>query len=344
MTFHIGILGGGNISQTHARAAGEIAGAKVVAVCGQNVEKSGRLAAASGASAYQDLDAFLNHKPMEVVLIGSPPGVHADQGIQAAGRGLHVLVEKPIAITTAETDALIAACERAGVKLGVFFQDRVAADILKLKAFIAAGGLGNPFLASGYVKWHRPPEYYKDSRWRGVWGLEGGGALMSQAIHTVDLLLWLMGDVSTVWAKALTALHDVEVEDTLVAALQFAGGAIGTLEAATSVYPGYPRRLEITGPEGTLIIENDALTAANLRTPVAGLATPAAAPDHERSVSAVISDVSGHRRVIEDFLEAIRTGRRPLCDGREGRRSIELVQAMYESSRTGQPVRLATSG
>ena len=344
MTFHIGILGGGNISQTHAWAASEIADAKVVAVCGQNAEKTARLASSMSASAYSDLDAFLDHKPMDVVLIGSPPGVHADQGIQAAGRGLHVLVEKPIAITTEQADALIAACENAGVKLGVFFQDRVAADIAKLKAFIAAGRLGNPFLASGYVKWHRPPEYYKDSRWRGVWGLEGGGALMSQAIHTVDLLLWLMGDVASVWARALTALHNVEVEDTLVAALQFASGAIGTLEAATSVDPGYPRRLEISGPEGTLIIENDALTAANLRSPVAELTVQPAARDHERSVSAVISDVSGHRRVIEDFLDAIATDRRPLCDGREGRRSIELVRAMYESSRTGQSVRLATNG
>ena len=345
MTVHLGILGAGNISQTHVRAASEIAGAQVVAVCGQNVEKTRRLAASVGASAYEDLQAFLDHKPMEVVLIGSPPGLHTEQGIEAARRGLHVLVEKPIAITTEQADALIAACEGAGVKLGVFFQDRVAADIDKLKTFIAAGKLGTPFLASARVKWHRPPEYYKASRWRGVWALEGGGALMSQAIHTVDLLLWMLGDVATVWAKALTALHDgIEVEDTLVAALQFSGGAIGTLEAATSVYPGYPRRLEISGPEGTVVIENDYLTAADLRTPATELAVRPPELDNERSASPVISDVRGHQQVIEDFLQSIATNREPLCDGREGRRSIELIEAIYESSRLGQAVRLAAKG
>src|SRR5205085_4858152 len=300
MTFHIGILGGGNISQTHARAVSEIAGAKVVAVCGQNGEKVGRLAAAFGGRACQDLHAFLNHQPMEVVLIGSPSGLHAEQGIQAARRGLHVLVEKPLAVTTEQADALIAECEAAGVKLGVFFQDRAAADLIKLKEFLDAGKLGKPFLASARVKWYRPPSYYADSHWRGTWALDGGGALMNQGIHTVDLLLWLMGDVSAVWARAISARHDVEVEDTLVAALQFSGGAVETLEAATSVYPGYPRRLEVSGSEATIIVENDRVASADLRTPSADFVIqPPTSPD-ERSVSPVISDAQGHRRVIED--------------------------------------------
>lgn len=344
MTFHIGILGGGNISQTHVRAAGEIAGAKVVAVCGQNVEKVERLAASVGASAYADQESFFKHEPMDVVVIGSPSGLHADQGIQAARHGLHVLIDKPLAVTTAEADALIAECEQAGVKLGVIFQDRVAPDISQLKSFIAANKLGKPFLASARVKWHRPPDYYKDSRWRGRRALDGGGALMNQGIHTVDLLLWLMGDVAAVWGRATTALHDIEVEDTLVAALQFSSGALGTLEAATSVYPGYPRRLEVSGALGTLIVENDYLTGANLRAPSDELTVRSAALDSERSVSPVISDVSGHRRVIEDFLQAIATGGQPLCDGREGRRSVELVQAIYESSRTGQMIKVGAKG
>jgi UDP-N-acetyl-2-amino-2-deoxyglucuronate dehydrogenase len=339
MTIHIGILGGGNISQTHARAASEIDGINLVAVCGANLGKVGRLAETYGSSAYNDLEAFLKHKPMEVVLIGSPSGLHAEQGIQAARQGLHVLLEKPIAINTEQTDQLLSECEKAGVKLGVFFQDRTAPDILKLKELIDSGGLGKPILVSARVKWYRQPDYYKESRWRGLQALDGGGALMNQGVHTVDLLLWLMGEVRKVWAKTTTALHDIEVEDTAVAAFEFSSGAIGTLEAATSAYPGYARRLELTGSEGTVIIENDRLIAVNLRATDL-ISEPAAGAD-ERSVSPTISDVSGHRRVLEDFLQAIATGKQPLCDGLQGRRSVELVQAIYQSSQSGEAVTLA---
>jgi UDP-N-acetyl-2-amino-2-deoxyglucuronate dehydrogenase len=343
MTYHIGIVGGGNISQTHGRAAREIEGAEVVAVCGQNLDKVRRLAESFGSSAYEDLGSFLKHKPMEVVLIGSPSGLHAEQGIAAARHGLHVLVEKPIAISTEQADRLIVACEQAGVKLGIFFQDRVAPDILKLKELIDRGRLGKPFLVSARVKWYRPPAYYKDSRWRGTWALDGGGALMNQGVHTADLLLWLMGDVSSVWAKATTTMHDIEVEDTVVAAMEFASRAIGTLEAATSVYPGYPRRLELTGTEGTIILENDRILSADLRTESPELISKRADLHDERSTSPVISDVRGHRKIIEDFLSAIATDGVPVCDGHQARRSVELVEAVYESSRTGRAVRLASN-
>jgi UDP-N-acetyl-2-amino-2-deoxyglucuronate dehydrogenase len=342
MTFHIGILGGGNISQTHARAARGIDGAEITAVCGSDMEKVRRLADSFGGSAHEDFESFLNHKPMEVVLIGSPSGLHAGQGIRAARRGLHMLIEKPVAIATGQADELIAECEKAGVKLGVFFQDRVAPDILKLKELIDAGRLGKLFLASAHVKWYRPEGYYKDSRWRGTWALDGGGALMNQGIHTVDLLLWLMGDVTSVWSKAITALHDIEVEDTAVAALEFSSGAIGTLEAATSAYPGQPRRLEVTGSEGTIILEGDRIASANLRTPLPDLVGEKAKADDERSASPTISDARGHRKMIEDLLLAIESDGTPLCDGHQARRSVELVQAIYQSSRTGQPVKLAT--
>jgi UDP-N-acetyl-2-amino-2-deoxyglucuronate dehydrogenase len=340
MTIHIGILGGGNISRTHARAASEIEGVKITAVWGQNREKVKELAEAFGGSPYDDLEAFIKHQPMDIVLIGSPSGLHAEHGIQAARQGLHVLMEKPVAISTEQTDTLIAECEKAGVKLGVFFQDRVAPDIVKLKELVDAGKLGKPILTSAQVKWYRPPEYYKESRWRGIWALDGGGALMNQGVHTVDLLLWLMGDVRSLWAKAITALHDIEVEDTVVAALEFSGGAIGTLEAATSAYPGFSRRLELTGSQGTIIMENDRLTAVKLREPLPDLILGPPALADERAVSATISDARGHRTIIEDFLQAIATNGQPLCNGREARRSVELIQAVYHSSKTGQAVTL----
>ena len=338
----IGIIGAGNISDTHALAAREIDGIEITAVYGHNRDKAARLAGLYGGAVYEDIETFLEHKPMDMVMIGSPSGLHAEQGIAAARRGLHVLVEKPIDTTIARTDLLIAECDRAGVKLGVFFQDRAAPDIARLKQLVDAGRLGKPILVSGRVKWYRPPEYYRDSRWRGVFALDGGGALMNQGVHTVDLLLWLMGDVTRVNAKAITALHDIEVEDTVVATMEFASGAIGTLEATTSVYPGYPRRIELTGSEGTIIVEDSQIVAADLRNPGEDLASIQRGARNEaeiaRSTSPVVSDVSGHKKVLADFLKAIETGGKPMCDGYEGRRSVELVLAIYESSQTGEPV------
>lgn len=337
---HVGVLGGGNISETHARAAASAEGFSVAAVCGPNREKVTRLCGLYGGRAYDDVGAFLGHRPLDLVLVGSPSGLHAGQGIEAARRGLHVLVEKPLDVTVERADELIRECERAGVKLGVFFQDRAAADLRRLKALLDGGRLGRPVLVSGRVRWFRPPEYYGASRWRGTWELDGGGALMNQGIHTADLLLWLLGDVRRVYARAATALHRIEVEDTVVAALEFEGGALGTLEAATSAYPGYPRRVELTGTEGTVLVEGDRVVAADLRTP---LEEPFGRGDDERNAgetSPVVSNVAGHRAILEDFARAVRTGGRPLCDGREGRRSVELVRAVYESARTGRPVEL----
>jgi UDP-N-acetyl-2-amino-2-deoxyglucuronate dehydrogenase len=337
---HVGILGGGNISETHARAAREAEGVRVAAVCGPNRERVARLCQLYGGAAYERLEDFLAHRPLDAVLVGSPSGLHAEQGIAAARGGLHVLVEKPIDITAERADALISECERAGVKLGVFFQDRVAPGVRRLKGMLDEGALGRPLLASARVKWYRPPEYYAGSRWRGTWALDGGGALMNQGVHTVDLLLWLLGDVGRVYAKAVTALHPIEAEDMVVATLEFAGGAVGTLEATTAAYPGYPRRVELTGTEGTVILEGDRIVAADLRTPHAVADAPPEVSANPSANSPVVSDVRGHRKILEDFVRAVETDTAPLCDGREGRRSVELVEAVYESSRAGRAVTL----
>ena len=337
---NIGIIGGGNISATHARAAREIDGVEIAAFYGFNQEKSRLLGQEFGARVYTDLIAFLAHRPMDLVAIGSPSGLHATQGIAAARQGLHVLVEKPIDINLKSADALIAECDQAAVKLGVFFQDRMAPDLCRLRELIDGGRLGRPVLVSARVKWYRSAEYYSGSRWRGTFALDGGGALINQGVHTVDLLVWLMGDVARVQAKTITGLHQIEVEDTVVATLEFRNGAIGALEAATSAYPGYPRRIELTGSEGTVIVEGDHIIRADLRTPLEDL--PLNKPDHSqiRATSPVVSDVTGHRKILEDFIRAIQTNGRPLCDGREGRRSLAVVKAIYESSRTGLAVDL----
>src|SRR5256886_6942670 len=318
MTIRLGLIGGGNISETHARAAMAVSGVEVSAVYGSNSTKVARLCGECGATAYADFERFLGHKPMEFVAIGSPSGLHAEQGIAAARRGLHVLTEKPLEITAGKGRELIAAANEAGVKLGVFFQDRFKPDIIQVKKWVDAQILGKPILADARVKWFRPPSYYGDSRWRGTLALDGGGAVFTSESHTVDLLLWLFGDVVSVQAEKRTALHKIEAEDTLVALLEFANGAMGVLQATTSAYPGYPRRVELTGTEGTVIIEHDRLVAAGLRDKPSELQSMG--DDRNSSAnSAAVSDVRGHRAVIEDFIEAIRTNREPRCSGGEGR-------------------------
>jgi UDP-N-acetyl-2-amino-2-deoxyglucuronate dehydrogenase len=335
----IGIIGGGNISDTHARAAQAIEGLQVEAIYGANAKRTAALAEKVGAAAYDNFERFLAHG-LDFVIIGSPSGCHAEEAIAAARKGLHVLVEKPIDVTTARVDGLLQEVDRAGVKIGVCFQDRLHPDINATKAFVDAGHLGKPILASGHVKWYRPPEYYSGSRWRGVAALDGGGAVMNQAIHTVDLLLWIFGPVARVYANASTQLHSIEVEDTAVAVLEFASGAAGLLEATTSVYPGYPRRVELTGSEGTIVIEHDRIIRSDMRSGGAGVVSTSEGDSNASASSPTVSDTRGHQRIIRDFVHAIETNGTPICDGREGRRSVALVEAIYRSAKTRRPVDL----
>ena len=316
------LVGGGNISDTHARAA-LAAGLRIAGVHGANRGKIRALADRYGAPAFDTLDALLAQPSIDLVIIGSPSGCHAEQAIAAARRGRHVLVEKPLDIATTRIDALADAVTRAGVTLGVIFQDRLKPDVVAIKRRLDAGELGTPLVATGEVKWFRPAEYYSASKWRGTWALDGGGALMNQGIHTVDLLLYLLGPVTRVTGLTATRHHAIEAEDTATALLEFASGAQGTLDVTTAAFPGSPRRLRIAGTAGSLVLEGDrlAITDSVPSEPI------------ENASSPVVSDVSAHQRVIEDFLASIRDGRPPVCDVHEGRRSVEVVEAVYRSSR-----------
>ncbi len=334
MTFHIGLIGGGNITETHARAARAISGVEIAAIHGANAEKIARLCREHGGTPYQDLDTFLNHRPMDLVIIGSPSGLHAAQGIAAARRGLHVLTEKPIEISTARADALIEAAKQSKVHLGVIFQDRLKPHIRQLKNWLDQGLLGKPLFVDARVKWYRPPEYYANSRWRGTLALDGGGALINQGVHTIDLLLWLLGDVVRVQARTATVLHKIEAEDTAAAILEFSSGALGIFHATTAAYPGYPRRVEISGTEGTVVIEHDRIIETNLRNAPAAAKECTAIDENQSASSATVSDFRGHQAILEDFLQAIQQNRAPVCDGLEGRRSLALIESIYRAAKT----------
>jgi UDP-N-acetyl-2-amino-2-deoxyglucuronate dehydrogenase len=332
---NVGVIGAGNISGTHARAA-VAAGLRIAGVYGENQEKARQLADRHGASAFTTLDALLAHQALDLVMIGSPSGRHAEHAIAAARTGRHVLVEKPLDISTARVDQLIEEATRARVTVGVFFQDRLKPEIVEMKRRIDAGEIGVPLLATGEVKWFRPRDYYSSSRWRGTWALDGGGALMNQGIHTVDLMLYLLGPVAAVSGLTATRFHNIEAEDTATALLEFVNGAQGTIDVTTAAASGSPRRLLIAGSDGSLLLEGDRL----IETTDGPTAPP---PMLENAASPVVTDVSNHLRIIEDFIDAIRRRRAPVCDGVEGRRSVAVVEAIYRSAREQRRVAVSQS-
>ena len=260
-----GIVGCGMIAEYHTRAVNEIPGARVVAAYSRSEANGAKIAALAAEKGecriYDDLDAMLARPDLDVVCVCTPSGAHRDPAVRAAKAGKHVVVEKPLEITLPRCDAIIKACDDAGVRLCTIFPSRFSAANLTLKAAIDTGRFGRLTLGDTHVKWWRTQDYYDSGGWRGTWDLDGGGALMNQAIHDVDLLQWLMGDVASVQALTATlAHHRIEVEDTAVAAVRFRNGALGTIEATTSAFPGLLKRTEIHGDRGSARVEQDDLT------------------------------------------------------------------------------------
>ncbi|MFO0907740.1 MAG: Gfo/Idh/MocA family oxidoreductase [Isosphaeraceae bacterium] len=344
-----GIIGCGMIAEFHTRAINEIPGSRVVAVYDTKLANAERIAqlAGEGCRTFSSLDEMLALPEIDVVSVCTPSGAHMNPGVACAQAGKHVIVEKPLEITVPRCDAIINACDRAGVRLCAIFPSRFSEANLALKTAIDTGRFGKLTLGDTYVKWYRTQEYYDSGGWRGTWALDGGGALMNQAIHNVDLLQWLMGDVASVFAMTDTLAHTrIEVEDTAVAVLRFKNGALGVIEAATSAYPGLLKRTEIHGDRGSARIEQDDVTLWDFQVKVpSDSAIHAAMSAGASGFKAGASDPRGithlgHRDQISDFLQAIDEGRAASVDGREGRKAVEIIRAIYYSARTGAPVSL----
>jgi predicted dehydrogenase len=336
----IGILGCGAVSRAHLEAIVNVPELRLVSACSRSIESAERVARDYGVRAYTDLEEFFNAPGLDAVTICTPSGTHAELGAAAALVGKHVVVEKPIDVSLERADALIEACDRADRRLAVSLQSRHLDAPRALKDAVDSGRLGRMVMASAYVKWFRSDEYYASGAWRGTLDLDGGGALINQAIHTLDLLRWIGGPLREVAAFTDRLVHpQIEGEDTLVASLRFQSGACGVLEAATSVWPGFRRRIELTGTEGTVILDGDDITVWELRD---GSRSPVAAAGDISNGSSNPMAISseGHRRVMADFACAVLEGRAPHVDGRAGRESLEVVQAVYRSAREGRPVAL----
>lgn len=342
-----GIAGCGVIAPTHAAAVTELPNAHLVAVTDVVPEKAKALAAEHGAAWDAGLDALLARPDIGVVSVCVPSGLHADVGSRAAEAGKHLVIEKPLEITVAATDRLLAAAASAGVQLTVISQHRFDAGPRRLRELVDAGRLGRLVLGEAVIKWYRTQGYYDSGDWRGTWALDGGGALMNQGIHYLDLLCWIMGPVDEVTALCSTQAHEIEVEDAALALLRFRSGAVGLLQATTAAYPGFPERLEISGTGGSVIVEAGEIRAAELadeRGEVGAYGArsrPAAPAGDTAAADPGALAIAAHRAQLADFLAALDSGGEPLVTGEQARAAVAVIRAVYDSARWGRPVRPA---
>lgn len=334
-----GIIGTGAIAGMHAEAINACEDSNLIAVCSSSPERAKAAAAKFNVPADSDRKAFLSRKEVDVVCICTHSGNHLEPALEAARAGKHVLLEKPIEVNLERADALIKACREAGVTLGVIFQNRLKPGYLKLKEAVQSGKLGKLLMGTAAINWYRDPTYYSGSAWKGTKEGDGGAALINQGVHTIDLLLDIMGDVEAVFGQVRTMVHAIEGEDTGAAIVNFKSGALGTITGGTSLYPGSPERLEIYGEKGTIILEGGKIVVYAIK--------------GESSENASQTDVGGsgasdpmaidyklHQGQIKDMIEAIRKDRHPMVTGEDARRSLDLILGIYRSSAENKLVKL----
>jgi predicted dehydrogenase len=333
----------------HADAIAALPSARLAAVTDVDASAAEAFAAGRGTAAERDLDALLARSDVDVVCVCVPSGQHAEVGLRAVKAGKHLAVEKPVDVTLEAADRLIGAASDAGVALTVISQHRFDPGLIEARRLIDEGALGRLVLGEASTKWYRSQAYYDSAAWRGTWAMDGG-SLLNQGIHYVDLLRWCMGPVAEVTAVCTTQAHQIEAEDTSLAIVRFTSGAVGTIVSSTAAFPGFPQRLEITGTKGTMIIEegrfvsrafvDDAQPADGGAQPAEGGPRLGAGAGAGAAADPAALDISGHAAQLADLLAAIDEGRAPAVDGEAGRAALEIVCAVYESSRSGRTVTL----
>jgi UDP-N-acetyl-2-amino-2-deoxyglucuronate dehydrogenase len=331
-----GIVGCGNIAATHWNGVKTSANAVLTAVCDSVESKATKLGNDAGVPSFQDYNAFLNE--VDAVLICLPSGLHCDFTVQAARKGKHVLTEKPIDITLKNAITMVEVCEEAGVHLGCISQHRCAGDIRKLQKAIADGELGTMIEGDAYIKWYRSQAYYDSAGWRGTWEMDGGGCLMNQGVHYIDMIQWIMGGVKSVQARTRTAMHNIEVEDQAMAIVEYHNGALGVIQGSTATYPGITERLEVHGTKGSVIVESDRAkiwVSKETSEHEAFGATVTLGKAHELADDPTATWNTQHQFQIEDFAHAILEKRAPFISGREALEPLKVILGIYESSRRG---------
>ena len=331
-----GIVGMGSIAAFHIKSIAEISNAKVVALCSSNLQRAAEASKKYGLPAFTDIAEMIRQVDLDVIVICSASGYHLQPTLVAAKAGKHVICEKPLEITLERADQMIKACEDAGVKLACIFQSRFKPDYVRILEAVSSDKLGRLVLGNAYIKWFRTQEYYDSRPWRGTHKGDGGAALINQSIHTIDLLQSLMGPAKSVIGKTRTITHKIEGEDLGLAILQFENGAMGTIEGSTSIYPGYPERVEVHGEKGGIVYEGGKITVWNVPGEegkyVAGEIIESGSSDP------LAIDYAWHKLQIEDFIEAIEDDREPIVNGQEGRKALAIIRAIYESNKKGKEV------
>jgi len=347
--FGFGIIGAGTIADIHALAIKAITNAKLYGVYSITKNKSQAFADKHGCTSYDSLQEMLNIPEIDIVCICTPSGIHLDPAIKSIEAGKHCVIEKPLEVTLQKCDKIIEAAYKAGVKTAVIFPSRFYEGSKQIKKAIDEKRFGNLVLGDAYVKWSRSKAYYGSAHWRGTWELDGGGALMNQGIHSVDLLQWYMGPVESVQSVSANIKHKgIEVEDTIVATLKFRNGALGTIECSTAVFPGTFKRIEIMGTTGTAILEESNLIKWQFEKEssddeIVMQHMQAGNVSHGGVSNPADISFAGHQSQLEDMIRSIETDKKPFIDAVEGRKSVEIVLAIYESARTGQKVTLSNA-
>jgi UDP-N-acetyl-2-amino-2-deoxyglucuronate dehydrogenase len=344
-----GIAGCGGIGPTHVAALGQIAAADVVAVADPIADRAAKVEKQFGVEkVYGDIAELLADSNVDAVCICTPSGMHGDHAVAAMEAGKHVVVEKPMEVTLEACDRMLAAQRATGRTMAVISQHRFDPATIEVRRMIDSGLLGKLVLVTADVKWWRTQGYYDEGDWRGTFALDGGGAVMNQGIHTVDLLLHLAGDVSTVSALVATAAHErIEVEDAAAATIRFKSGAVGSFVASTAAFDGLPVRIDLFGTEGACSIEGDRLAWTKFKS--GGGKTGDAPASHAVGVASggtagvtastdALAWGDSHRAQLADFIDAVRTGRPPGVDGIAGRAAVRLVRAIYAAAAGGVTV------
>jgi len=350
-TVGIGIWGTGMIAEFHAQALAEITNAKLVAAHNRTAEKGKAFAAKHGIAYAETPEALLSNPAIHAICLCTPSGDHLDPALACAKAGKHVIVEKPLEVTLARCDEMIAACKKAGVKIGGILPRRFGVGAVALKAAIEAQRFGKITLASALIPWWRSQEYYDSAAWRGTQQFDGGGALMNQGIHTIDLLLWLMGPATRVSATmGLVAHKNIEVEDVAVGWMEFANGARATIAGSTACWSqeGFPAEIRIHGTTGAAVLRDDQLTAFEFASRLPTDTTHITSNENLKGVGANDPKAIGHawhKANLSEIIDALIANREPAINGAEGRKAVELILALYESARNnGTPTNPKGSG
>lgn len=321
----IGIVGCGVISYQHAQSILDTENATLVAASSRTEKNRKKFSKRFKIPMLAGYDELLLREDLDAVSICTPSGTHLEYGIKAAEAGKHVIVEKPIEVSVERGQKLLEICEKNKVKLAVIYQNRYSDSVIKLKDAVDSGKIGKPVMARGTVKWFREQDYYSYSDWRGTLDLDGGGALINQSIHTLDLLLWILGDLQSVFGFKDTLTHKgIEAEDNLVAGLQFANGTLGLFEASTSIIPAQPRTIEINGSKGTAFLKGDEFSLS--------FDEEVVAENGSRN------EENFHTKQFRDIVDAILQGEQPPVSGAEALNSLAAVEAIYDSCRQGSAV------